>query len=229
MIVQGHFTPGARLQEHSLSSLLGVSRTPVRDALRALAKEELLNYVPHSGYVVRLFTIDDVLQAFDIRMQLEAAACRMAAEQGISAQHIEALETSLITAEETLSSSIWNNDLHQRWLTLNLFFHEKIVASTSNRYLVNTVAITRAVPETIYDKGGRRYTAEDLRRLYDRAHLRRSLADHVKILDAIRRRQNVRAEYLMREHIFTTREWLRSRFENNEAQDGTSFSYDGGE
>ena len=64
-IVNGELTPGTHLQEQAIGNLTGTSRTPVREALKLLQREQLVLYSPNRGYVVRRFSLKDILDAFD--------------------------------------------------------------------------------------------------------------------------------------------------------------------
>ena len=84
MILNGKLAPGQRVAEAPLADLLGVSRTPVRQALPLLAQEGLLVENGTRGYVVRAFTAAEITDAIDIRGALEALAGRRIAERGVS-------------------------------------------------------------------------------------------------------------------------------------------------
>ena len=94
-ILSGETAPGARLNEVRLSQMLEVSRTPVRAALQVLAGEGLLDYQPNRGYVVRQFPLSEIVDAYDIRAQLEGLATRFAAERGFSDEERAIIEQSL--------------------------------------------------------------------------------------------------------------------------------------
>lgn len=78
MILSGRFKPGDRLVEHELATELNVSRAPVRDALRFLAKEGLVTLIPHRGAIVTAISVDVVVDAFSVRAVLEGMAARLA-------------------------------------------------------------------------------------------------------------------------------------------------------
>src|SRR5215813_12762036 len=84
MILRGQLTSGRRVAEAPLAEMLGMSRTPVRQALPVLAQEGLLAEHETRGYVVRGFTTADILDAIDLRGVLEGLAARRVAERGIS-------------------------------------------------------------------------------------------------------------------------------------------------
>ena len=82
MILRGDLAPGERLAELALAERLGVSRTPIRQALPALAREGLLAAAGRRGYVVRSFSPQDVVDAIETRGLLEGLAARRVAERG---------------------------------------------------------------------------------------------------------------------------------------------------
>src|SRR3954451_12870324 len=82
-ILTGQFAPGERINEVHLSRALGVSRTPTRAALHALAAEGLVDYAHNRGFTVREFPMQAVLDAYQIRASLEGLACRLASERGL--------------------------------------------------------------------------------------------------------------------------------------------------
>ena len=84
MILRGKLTPGQRLAEAPLAEMLGMSRTPVRQALPVLAREGLLQEHETRGYIVRGFSTADILDALDVRGALEGLAARRVAEGGAS-------------------------------------------------------------------------------------------------------------------------------------------------
>src|ERR1700754_244260 len=84
MILRGEIAPGQRVAEAPLADRLGVSRTPVRQALPLLAQEGLLLEHETRGYVVRAFTSADIIDAIDLRAVLEGLAARRVAELGAS-------------------------------------------------------------------------------------------------------------------------------------------------
>ena len=82
MILRGRLRPGQRVTEVMLAQLLGMSRTPVRQALPVLAREGLLVESGTRGYLVRTFTRSDILDAIDLRGVIEGLAARRVVERG---------------------------------------------------------------------------------------------------------------------------------------------------
>ncbi|MFF4407851.1 GntR family transcriptional regulator [Streptomyces sp. NPDC001262] len=206
-VLDGEFPLGSRLQERTLAQLLSVSRTPVRDALQVLAGEGLLDYSPHSGYVVRRFGLTDVLHAFDMRIALEGMACRTLTGQGISTGTMELLTANLDRAAEVVEQGEWSAERQGRWLDLNLDFHNTILAAAGNPYLVQGVEQARRAAR-IHDAAVHRGRGE-LARWFTHDEVRQALADHRRIVHALVEGPPDRAEFLMREHILTNREQIR--------------------
>ena len=138
-VLDGELSPGSRLQERQLAAALGVSRTPVRDALQVLASEGLLDYSPHSGYIVRRFGLSEVLDSFDVRIALEGMASRKLAEIGPSPETIELLTENVRRSLEVVDVEQWTSNSRTRWLELNLEFHDTILNAVGNRYLIRGV------------------------------------------------------------------------------------------
>src|SRR5512139_1964375 len=95
MILRGELAPGQRVAEAPLAEMLGMSRTPVRQALPLLAQEGLLTEHATRGYVVRAFTAADIVDAIDLRAIIEGLAARRVAERGASKALIRDLRACL--------------------------------------------------------------------------------------------------------------------------------------
>ena len=107
-IVQGQFKPGQRLIERELCELLGASRTPIREALRQLETELLIELKPNKGPVVAKVTKKDAEEIYQIRQLLESLACRLFAENA-SEKDIKRLRKSY----EQLHMTIKRNNFKQ--------------------------------------------------------------------------------------------------------------------
>lgn len=208
-VLEGTLAPGKRLHEEALAQSLGVSRTPIRDALRILASEELLIYSPNRGYVVRRFWDQDVLDAYDVRGTLEGMACRLVAEQALTGQARERLRQILDESGHVVNGPDWGPEQQAAWRRLNTAFHFTLVELSGNQLLVATTRQMRRIPG-IYD---RRLEPQNdfFQTIYTRERRQHSHAEHLEIYDALVRRQSSRAEHLMREHVYRNREALRGR------------------
>ena len=128
-IVAGNYSPGEWLRQEELSSLLGVSQTPVREALDRLVSVGLAERVPYRGVRVPELTQDEILEAYVLRTILESAAVRMAADNITAGQITTLFEIvdqtrPLVTLEEM-----------SRHRQLNRAFHIAIVQASGNSLL----------------------------------------------------------------------------------------------
>ncbi len=206
-IFDGSLAPGAHLMEVSLANELGVSRTPVRDAMARLADEGLLLYHPNRGFLVRRFDAKDVADAFTLRASLESLGCRLLGERGLDAGTQERLASLLDEQHQVLYTEPWDDARALLWHDLNLDFHYALLELADNRWLTDAVRRARQLP-IIYDSRSRPHDRGELMLLYRREHSRQALKEHRQIVDALGRREISRAEALMREHILTNRDVL---------------------
>ncbi len=197
-LLTGELAPGSRLQQEPLAALLGISRTPLREALLTLAREGLLSYEPNRGYSVRVFQWEDVRQAYQARAQLEAHACHLCARIGLSAEAAATLRGCIGQGDAILAAGQLEPGSLPPYRAMNVTFHETILSASSNRWLLDFVRQTQNVP-----------LASDRVFVWERHDvIRRSHDDHHRILKAISDRDASRAEALMREHIINAGEVL---------------------
>jgi GntR family transcriptional regulator of vanillate catabolism len=195
-ILRGEFAPGFHLQEIPLAGMLGVSRTPIREALGILAQEGLLEVGPKRGYKVRTFTLKEVVDAYDIRANLEGLAARVLAERGLDAKVAQQLQACLDAGDRMLSKGLDERD-QAAWLEMNNTFHTTLVTATQNEMLLSFVVLSHRVP-----LAGSRHVHWYQFDQENFAIARRAHEAHHEIYLAIRDRQAVSAESLMREHIY---------------------------
>ncbi|EFL87553.1 GntR family transcriptional regulator [Ahrensia sp. R2A130] len=186
-IVSGVLVEGERLTEERLSHVLGVSRTPVRDAIRRLTHEGFIER--HSGYTTRVarFPEDEMKQAFDLRQMLECYACERAAQLATDE------EVDLITGYSEEIASLTpprNEDEHARMTEANEAFHRTIAKAARSPRLIALMSLAFDVGMVV--RTYRRYSEEELIR---------SAGHHREIADAIRARSPEWAGSAMRTHI----------------------------
>lgn len=208
MILDGELADGQRLGAQMLADRLGVSRTPIVDALGVLHKEGLLEYGAHRGYSVRTFGAGHLLDAFDARLALEGMACRLITERGLSSDTGAALQANLEKTKAILFDGDWGPAEQEAWRVANVEFHDLILAEAGNSHLTEGVERARLLPPII-DRLDRRIDQKEVWPRLDRAFSQRAFADHVRIVEAIAAGQSTRAENMMEEHIFTSREATR--------------------
>ena len=210
-ILSGRYAPGAHLHEVTTAADLEVSRTPIRDALRVLANEKLLDYYPNRGYVVRDVDLHDVLDAYDVRGTLEGMACRLVAERGLDAEAEARFAGMLARGDAIFAQPCWGPAEQAAWRALNSEFHFTILEASGNRHLAPIMRQIRFFPQ-MFDS---RLSPESdfFQTVHTRAQRLRSHHDHGHIVEAILRREGARAEALMREHVHANRELLRRSLE----------------
>ncbi|AGI74893.1 GntR family transcriptional regulator (plasmid) [Octadecabacter arcticus 238] len=192
LILKGEFTSGEHMREIALAERFQVSRTPIRVALAANAKDGLLKYSRNRGYSVRSFDKRDIIDAFEMRSMLEGVASRVAAEQGM---RLDAEQQARRACDVNDSLLLQNCEIDEAsieiWREQNQLFHSAILNQSGNRFMHEMMRIVQQIP-AVYPPIIAPYRLQDLR-LYN--------AQHRKILDCIIKRQGMRAEALMREHI----------------------------
>src|SRR5690242_18298539 len=131
-IVEGNLAEGERVPERELCEMFGISRTPLREALKVLASEGLLDLLPNRGARVRALTARDLTELFDVMGGLEAVAGRLACEN-ISEEEIAEIER----LHYEMYSCYVRRDLHG-YFQFNQAIHQKIVAAARNAILFST-------------------------------------------------------------------------------------------
>jgi DNA-binding GntR family transcriptional regulator len=184
-LVEGDLEPGARVPERELCERFAVSRTPLREALKVLAAEGLIELLPNRGARVRQFTQADIRDLFEVIAGLDFVAGRLAAARMSDAQ---------IAEIEALHLEMYAHYLRREladYFRLNQRIHQTIVDAAGNRVLSANYANLNAVVRRL------RYSANLVRR--DR--LSDAMREHEAIVDALRRRAGDELGLLMHEHM----------------------------
>ncbi len=191
MILDGRLAPGARLGEVDLAGHLGVSRTPVREALSRLGAEGLVEHVANRGARVATWTVAEVESVFELRSALEPRLAALAVPAA-TAQDITILAD---LAERMLEVGLPGprRDL-DAVVPLNRAFHDHLAR------LADHTALSGALATAVQAPMQRRNFAA-----YDEPTMRRSLAHHVEIVDALEAGDPVWAHAVMTAHIHNAR------------------------
>lgn len=199
-ILNGKYQPGDSLIETRLSEELGVSRTPIREALRQLELEGLVQSVPNKGAVVTGITAKDIEDIYKIRMLIEGLAARLAAEK-ITREELDELKEA-VELEEFYTQK--NDTCHL--LKFDSRFHEIIFKASKSRPLMHTLS-------TFHHYVQRARNAS----LSSPTRAQKALDEHRAILQAIIERDADRAEKLTTEHIRNASINLIKKNEKNES------------
>jgi DNA-binding GntR family transcriptional regulator len=200
-IVDGRLKPGQRLKEEDLARQLGISRTPVREALLMLQVEGLIVATPNRGATVRVHTPDDLEDLYALRALLEGHAARRAGGR-VTEAHIELLRESC-DRFETLSP---DDDLREL-VRENLFFHSTILDIAGSARLAGMV---RGVIELPLVYKSYIWYSPDQKRI--------SSHYHRQIVRALATGDAERAELVMKEHVFEARDILVGRLRDEERE-----------
>jgi DNA-binding GntR family transcriptional regulator len=191
MILRGEILPGRRMIESEIASLMGISRTPVREAVHKLEAEGLLTPLPKGGYVVRGLTLSDIEDTFDIRSILESFAGYLAATRHTEDELIP-LEVKIDEFQRYLN----RGDL-KRLAMVNTEFHEVLYAMSKSPRLIKMI---HGLRDEIY------FLRKIILNSEKMAHL--SNKDHREIVESIKNRKAKRVEMLLREHISRGKEFV---------------------
>ena len=186
-ILSGIYQENEELKENTIGLELGVSRTPVREALRQLELEGLVTMIPNKGAYVTGITQKDIHDIYVIRSYLEGLCARWACEQITEAQ-VEALDEVLY-----LSDFHARRGHHEQLVELDNKFHELIYRASGSKILEHVLTDFHHYVERV-----RKITLA----APDRA--KKSSQEHAAILDAIRQRNGELAEALAHEHIINS-------------------------
>jgi DNA-binding GntR family transcriptional regulator len=153
-LIGGERRPGERVTDTELASQLGLSRTPVRQALHRLVQEDLVRLDARRGFWVRTFTAEDVHEIYDIRQVLETLALRLAAPR-LRRTELEALLAEDGTVREALGASRDPRTV-VLFLQADLTLHNLFIRSSGNRRLVRILAALRS-QQTLFQYWDSRY------------------------------------------------------------------------
>ena len=195
-IVRGKISAGEWLVESHIAETLGISRTPVREAIHKLEREGLIERQARGGFTVLGFKRNDIEETFGIRSVLEGYAARLAAIKH-DAKELEDLENKIDEFQNALDRK--KMDLLP---TINTEFHDLLYGLSKSPKLINMINHLR---DQIY-----RYRQMILK---ERKFATTSNQDHKKMLKYIRRRDAEGAERLVREHILRGQEMALKEYD----------------
>ena len=183
-ILNGRYQQNTELKETAIGAELGVSRTPVREALRQLELEGLVKIIPNRGAYVNMITAKDVQDIYAIRSMLEGTCARWATEY-ITEEQLEDLEETLC-----LSEYHTRKGNYEKLYELDSLFHEQLYSASNSRILNHVLSDFHD-----YVKKVRKASIASQGRSV------KSTEEHRVIFEAVRARDADRAEELAREHV----------------------------
>jgi DNA-binding GntR family transcriptional regulator len=194
-IVAQRLPPGTRLRQEELCEHFGVSRTPIREALRKLQAQRLVVLTPNKGATVRIPTRKEIEEIYELRAELEGFAAELAckfASAGADAELVRTIETvkrhKAAPRNRDISDSTFNIDVSGAIRG----FHHVIHEMAGNQRLASTIKeLEKSFPGD--------FCSHEMARPIESKRLH--IDDHAQIRNAIRARDPVRARLLMKEHI----------------------------
>ena len=202
-ILDGDLKPGERVMEVQLAEKLGVSRTPVREAIRKLELEGLLEMIPRKGAYVADISIKDVLNVLEVRASLEGLAASLAAQR-ITEEEIKSLRKSAEEFEQMNK----NND-RDGMVQKDTEFHSVLLNAARNNKLLSIV-------ESLSDY------VQRFRVVYftEYSDAKNIMDDHRAILDAINERDVEKANRVAQEHIENIGNYLSAQNSQKSEKEG---------
>lgn len=203
LILNGELEASSRLPEIALAERLGISRTPLRQAMARLVEEGLLERLETGGCRVASFSMDDIFDAIEIRGVFEGTAARLAAERGADA----ALCRECASVLDALDDAVVDPGPidFSKYVRLNAAFHELLSALSGSRLVQREVERASRLPlasPSAFLQG--QELVPDFQ-----SSLRYAQRQHRAIFEAIVNREGARAEALAREHARLARENLK--------------------
>jgi DNA-binding GntR family transcriptional regulator len=183
-ILRGEFPEGTPLRQDALATDLGVSRIPVREALRRLEVEGLVSFNPHQGAIVSTLSLSEIEELFDLRAVVESEMLRHAIPR-LTTDQLEQAKATLDLYDQALS----RGDVAE-WGKLNWAFHSTLLAGAGR-------PLTLGVVSTLHNQSDR-YMRLQLTLTHGEV---RASGEHRRILGAVKRRDSERACALLRSHI----------------------------
>lgn len=200
MILERRLEPGRKIYQDRLAQQLGVSRTPLVNALKKLEHEKLVTAKPRRGYFVRLFSGEEMVHIFELREVLEGLAARRAARQA-TVRQVKKLQSFF---KKFTEPDNFNN--LKAYAAEDRRFHNYLVSIAEKEFLASILETYNVITfsyQVAQAEGLVRSPAD-------------TINEHLAVIDAISRRDEQAAEDLVRRHLRATGEKLRADLQKNE-------------
>lgn len=205
MIVEGRLRPGERIAELDVAAEIGVSRTPLREALKVLASEGLVELLPSRGAVVKRVSPREAEDMLKLMGELEAFAGREAAARATDA------ELTAIAALHRQMLGHYSAGRRRDYFRTNQAIHDAIVAAAGNSALAETHRVLSARMKPLRFAGSN-----------TRDHWHDAVAEHEKMLKALTARDRAALARTLRQHQLATWSRIRPLIEEEAAAEATS-------
>ena len=189
LLVEGAITPGSKLNERELAEQLNVSRTPIREAIRRLAADGLVELITNRGAIALQLSRDDIIHTFDVIANLEGYSGELAA-QNISDQALNELEA----LQYEMMASYARRDLSS-YYRLNTQIHNAINQAANNPVL-----------RQLFSQVNARIEALRFRSNQDGVKWEKAVGEHQEMLNALKARDSARMRKVMMQHVMNKRD-----------------------
>ncbi|WP_417388543.1 GntR family transcriptional regulator [Gimesia sp.] len=206
-LLNREFAPGARIRYGPLGDEIGMSATPVREAIGRLASEGLIELVPQLGAVVKRPTLRDTTELYEMREAIEPYAAAKAS-QLISARQLKSLQSTIDTMKKLhdamTAGKKQGQDIAVRFDKSDLKFHQTIMNAVNNQRMLTVIGDFHLLTEII---GAARHS-------YSIEVLEMTIADHTAIFEGLTSRDPEMTRKAMTVHIQNSRELTLSRLQD---------------
>ncbi len=189
LLVEGKIAPGSKLNERELAERLNVSRTPIREAIRRLAADGLVELIANRGAIAVELSLEDVIHTFDVIADLEGFSGELAANN-ISAATLSELEA----LQYEMLASYARRDLSS-YYKLNLRIHHLINQAANNPVL-----------SRLFSQVNARIEALRFRSNQDGVKWEKAVEEHQEMLEALKARDSKRMRKIMMQHVMNKRD-----------------------
>lgn len=207
-IVKGELAPGSKMSEADLAARYGVSRGPLREALRRLEGRKLLTRIPHVGVRVISLSFDELIQIYHVREAMEGMAARLAALH-MPAEEVQGLKDLLAQHEKQAELQEGRAYFQDEG---DFDFHYRIVQGSRNEVLSQMLCGELYHRVRLY-----RYKFS-----VTEGRPQKAFGEHHRIIEAIESRDGEMAEILMRRHISSARQNIERHFRERTGSQGPS-------
>lgn len=201
-IIANELKPGQQLKEEELASQLGISSTPLREALAKLEQEWLVETIPHRGKFVVGITPEHVREVFEVRRELEGLAVELALPS-LTTEDLEELGTFIETAKARYQRG--DDYDPSLWFESETRLHELIIQNCGNQWLIR---LLKTLNDHVWRIRGFRVTTPG-------TDTRQSFLEHLAIWEAIKARDVTKAKALMEQHLYRAGERLTTFLAEN--------------
>ena len=198
LIDSGELAPGTRLNEIELCNTMGVSRTPLREAIRSLATEGLIELQPNRGAIVSIVSQEDVTEILPIMASLEGLGGRLAA------MHMDQSKIAQVRKIHDQMISHYKNNEVAEYFETNRLIHELITEGSGNQTLVDTINSLSAKVRRA------RFTAQMTKESWAKA-----VSEHEEMIAALEAQDPDRLEAILIQHVETKRATILGAIEQN--------------